>query len=75
MAASKGTAALLFKHKAMKGTTREVKVLGRKPLTFSSHLAWVLLPTPLCSVVEKEDYCICAVLLLGTSSCKSLQLL
>lgn len=31
MAASRGTAALLFKHKATKGTTRKVKAFDRKP--------------------------------------------
>lgn len=49
--------ALLFKHKAMEGTTRKVKMFDRKSWTSSSSLAWVLLPTALGSVVEEEDYC------------------
>lgn len=49
--------ALLFKHKAMEGTTRKVKMFDTKSWTSSSSLAWVLLPTALGSVVEEEDYC------------------
>lgn len=49
--------ALLFKHKAMEGTARKVKMFDMKSWTSSSSLAWVLLPTALGSVVEEEDYC------------------
>lgn len=49
--------ALLFKHKAMEGTTRKVKMFDMKSWTSSSSLAWVLLPTALGNVVEEEDYC------------------
>lgn len=46
--------ALLFKHKAMEGTARKVKMFDMKSWTSSSSLAWVLLPTALGSVVEEK---------------------
>lgn len=46
----------------MEGTTRKVKMFDMKSWTSSSNLAWVLLPTPLGSMVEEEDYCAVSLL-------------
>lgn len=57
---------------------QEDESVWQEALDLSSNLAWVLLPTPLCSVVEEEGYGICAVLFLalrGMGSSKYLQLL